>query len=363
MKLLKTFKNFDWVLIIIAVLLVVMGLLSIYSSCSGKGDFLNFQKQLIFLGVGFFLMIVFSFFDWEVLRNNPYLILVFYFLCCIGLVGLFFFAAPIRGVRSWYRVGPVHIDPIEFTKIVLIILWAKYFSMRHVEMYRLRHIILSGVYFLIPGILIFFQPDLGSVLILFSLWMVILIVSGIKIRHFLALCLIFVLLSGIGWSFLLKPYQKQRILSFTNSQSEPLGNSWNQDQAKIAVGSGGIFGKGIGRGTQTQYGFLPEVHTDFIFASLAEETGLVGTGILFLLFSTLVWRVVRIAVLARTNFSRLFASGFVTLLIVQFFIHVGMNIGVLPIIGISLPFVSYGGSGLIMAFIGLGILQSMKIDK
>ncbi len=353
-------KKLDWILIISATLLVAIGLLSIYSSSLGKGDFSNFEKQIIFFGIGVFLMFFLSLLDWRNLREDPYLILILYLICLFGLLGLFFFAPEIRGVKSWYKLGPVSIDPIEFTKIILIILLAKYFSKRHIEMYRARHILLSGVYILLPVILIFFQPDLGSVLILLLFWLGILIVSGIKLRHFLVLCLCGLIILCLSWSFLLKPYQKERVLSFVAPQLEPLGMSWTQNQSKIAIGSGGVFGQGIGKGSQTQYGFLPESQTDFIFASIAEETGLIGILVLFLLFAILIWRIMKIAILTASNFCRLFASGFTILLISSIFIHIGMNIGILPIIGISLPLISYGGSNLICIFIGLGILMSIR---
>ena len=278
-------RKLDWVLIVVTLLLVGIGLLSIYSSSLGKGDFLNFKKQVIFFGIGIFLMIFLSFFDWRLLREDPHLILILYFLCLASLVGLFFFAPEIRGTKSWYKLGPVSIDPIEFTKIVLIILLAKYFSTRHIEMYRIAHILISGLYVLIPSILVFRQPDLGSVLILISLWLGVLILSGIKIRHFLILVLVFLLIFIFSWKTLLKNYQKERILSFIWPQiSDPLKIGWNQRQAKIAIGSGGIFGQGIGRGSQTQLGFLPEPQTDFIFAAIAEETGLIGVSILLFFF-------------------------------------------------------------------------------
>ena len=353
-------RKLDWILIVTAFLLVGIGLLSIYSSSIGKEDFLNFKKQIIFLGIGFFLMFLISFFDWRELRENPYLILILYLLCLGGLAGLFFLAPEIRGVKSWYKLGPVSLDPIEFTKIILIILLAKYFSMRHIEMYRVRHILLSGAYIFLPAILIFLQPDLGQVLILIALWVGVLIISGIKLRHFLILALCGLLILILSWSFLLKDYQKERVLSFLTPGIDPLGVSWSQNQAKIAIGSGGILGQGIGQGSQTQYGFLPEPQTDFIFAAIAEETGLIGVFVLLFLFSILIWRIIKIAISAQSNFPRLFASGFSIVLISQIFIHIGMNLGMIPVIGIPLPLISYGGSSLIATFIGLGILQSIK---
>lgn len=352
-------RKLDWILITAAILLVGFGLLSIYSSSLGKEDFLNFKKQVIFFGIGFFLMLTISFLDWRSLREDPYLNLIIYFLCLMALIGLFFFAPEIRGVRAWYKLGPISIDPIEFIKIVLVIILAKYFSMRHIEMYRVRHILLSGIYVLIPVVLIFFQPNLGSVLVLVSLWLGVLIISGIKLRHFLILLLCFLLILILGWNSLLKDYQKERILSFFYP-IDPLGVSWSQNQSKIAIGSGGLLGQGISKGSQTQYGFLPEPQTDFIFSAIAEETGLLGVTLLFILFSILIWRILKVAILAASNFPRLFASCIIILLVSQIFIHIGMNIGILPIIGISLPLVSYGGSGLIAIFCGFGILESIK---
>jgi rod shape determining protein RodA len=352
-------KKLDWILIVTAFLLVSIGLISIYSS--SKGNFLNFKKQIVFFVISIFLMLIFSFFDWRIFKENPYLILVLYFLCLILLAGLFFFAPEIRGTKSWYKVGFLSIDPIEFTKIVLIIFLAKYFSKRHVEMYKISHILISGLYFLIPSVLIFFQPNLGSVLILIILWLGILIISGIKLRHFFLLLILFFLILVLGWQFFLKDYQKERIISFFEPKFEPKGIGWSQSQAKIAIGSGGIFGQGLFKGSQTQLGFLPESQTDFIFSAIAEETGLVGVSILFLSFFILIFRIIKIGQISESNFCRLFSFGLAILFLTEIFIHIGMNLGILPIIGIPLPFVSYGGSGLISNFIGLGILESFKI--
>jgi len=353
--MLQHIKKFDWILIITSILLVSFGLVSIYNISSTY-----FLKQIIFLVIGFVLMTGLSFFDWRGFRENPYFILVLYFICILFLLGLFFFVPEIRGVKSWYKIGSISFDPIGLTAIVLTILLAKFFSMRHIEMYKLSHIILSGFYVLLPVILIFFQPNLGSVLILIALWLGVLIVSGIKLNHFLILALCGLLILVLSWSFLLMDYQKERIKSFLKPQVEPLGINWSQAQSKIAIGSGGIFGQGLGQGSQTQYGFLSEPHTDFIFAVIAEEFGLIGVFILLFLFIILIWRIMKIAISAHTNFPRLFASGIAIILFSQIFIHIGMNLGILPVIGIPLPFVSYGGSNLIAIFIGLGILQSIK---
>ncbi len=350
--------------------MVSFGLISIHSSSLGhsptgeeasNGDnFANFYKQAVFFALGLILMFVLSFLDWRTFREGSYLVLIIYFFCLLGLIGLFLFAPAIRGVKSWYKIGSFSLDPVEFTKIVLAIVLAKYFSFRHVEVYRIRHLALSGLYVFLPSVLVFLQPDLGSVLILITLWLGTLIVSGIRVRHFFFLFLCGLLILILSWGFLLKDYQRQRIVNFVVPSSDPLGANWSQNQAKISIGSGGLLGQGLGKGSQTQYGFLPEPQNDFIFSAIAEETGLLGVFVLFILFSIFLWRIFKIVASSQSNFPRLFSTGFAIILIAQIFIHIGMNLGILPIIGISLPFVSYGGSGLIANLMGLGILLNIK---
>lgn len=358
----KHVKKLDWWLIGSAVFITFLGLSGIYSASLAKNDFFNLEKQAIFFVVGFVLMIAISFFDYRILRNNSYLILTLYFICLSLLVGLFFFAPEIRGTRGWYKLGFFSFDPNEPMKLVLIILLAKYFSMRHVDMYKFRHIVFSGIYVFLPSLLVFLKPDLGGVMILLLIWLLILLISGIKLKHFLILFLCFLIVSGFAWSFLLKNYQRDRLLSFIFPY-DPLGGSWSQTQAEIAIGSGMILGQGLGKGSQVQYGFLPEPHTDFIFSVIAAEFGFWGVIVLFLLYLNLLWRIIKIAVDSETNFPRLFAVGFAVVLISQIFINIGMNLSMLPVIGIALPLASYGGSGLIATFVGIGILESIKVRR
>src|SRR3989338_7399035 len=357
---LQTLRRSDWLLTGSVVLLTVFGLVSLYSSSIGREDFSNFQKQAIFLAVGLILMLVFASLDWRLLKNNPYLIIALYVLGAAALIGLFFFAPETRGTRGWYRFGDLAFDPVELMKLVLVILMAKYLSLRHIALYKLREIALSGAYFALPVVLIFLQPNLGSALVLMALWMAVMLVSGIKIRHFLVIVTVAVLVFSLGWTVVLKDYQKARIMSFIEPELDPLGMGWSQLQSKIAIGNGGIFGQGFGNGTQTQHLFLSEQQTDFIFAAIGEEFGLMGILALFLLYFTLIFRVIRLAVHAESNFPRFFAVGFAALIVFQVFINVGMNLGLLPIIGLPLPLVSYGGSALLFSYMGIGILQSIK---
>ena len=211
------FKKMDWVLFISAAILVFIGLLAIYSNSLQKGDFWDFQKQIIFFAVGIILMFGISFFDWRNFRSDPYFILALYVICLLSLALIFFFAPEIRGTRSWYKLGPFSIDPVEFMKIVLVILLAKYFSMRHIEMYRMRHIFQSGIYVLLPAILVFLQPNFGSALILVVIWLGILIISGIKIRHFLLLMLLFIIIFALLLIWILyaiyRGYRKRKLRS------------------------------------------------------------------------------------------------------------------------------------------------------
>lgn len=360
MSTIKLLRNLDWILLGSVIFLTVFGLISLASSGFGKDDFSGFQKQAIFFVFSLILMFLFAFLDWRLLKNNPYLIIALYVLGVLGLLGLFFFAPETRGTRGWYRFAGLSFDPVELMKLVLVILMAKYLSLRHIALYNLREIVLSGAYFGLPVALIFLQPNLGSAFVLIALWVSVVLVSGIKIRHFLVILTAAVLIFSLGWTVVLKDYQKARILSFVEPELDPLGIGWSQQQAKVAVGNGGMFGKGFGSGTQTQYGFLSEPQTDFIFAAIAEEFGFAGVLGLFLLYFTLIFRVIRLAINAESNFPRLFSVGFASLIVFQVFVNVGMNLGLLPIIGLPLPLVSYGGSSLIFSYIGLGILQSIK---
>ncbi|MEK7184677.1 MAG: FtsW/RodA/SpoVE family cell cycle protein, partial [Patescibacteria group bacterium] len=241
-----------------------------------------------------------------------------------------------------------------------IIILAKYFSRRHIEIANIRHIIISGVYAFTIFALVLIQPDFGSAIIIFFVWLGMIFVSGLSKRHLLGMIFLGVFFYIGLWNFGFKEYQKNRIINFINPLADIHGTGYNAYQSTIAVGSGQIWGKGVGYGTQSRLKFLPEYQTDFIFAAFAEEWGFIGVIIIFTLFGVVVWRIVINSMNGDTNFEILFGLGIAILIVVHFFINIGMNIQLLPVTGITLPFLSYGGTHLLTEFTGLGILMGMR---
>jgi len=243
---------------------------------------------------------------------------------------------------------------------LVILILSKYFSRRHVDIAHVKHIFISGFYAALPAFLIFLQPDFGSAIVFGVIWLGMVMISGISKKHLLYILLILILIFAISWLLVLKPYQKTRILTFLNPASDPRGAGYNALQSMIATGSGQLWGKGMGYGTQSRLEFLPEHQTDFIFAAFAEEWGFIGVLILFLCFGALVWRILKNAFECKGNFERFFGLGIAIFLVAHFVLHVGMNVGLLPITGLNMPFLSYGGSHLLTVFAGMGILMGMR---
>jgi rod shape determining protein RodA len=359
MKILSVFKNLDWWLISACFSLSAIGLLSIYSTSFYQNGFSQFYKQLIFLGLAFIALVLFSLWDYRVLRSHGHSILFIYLFLILSLLGLFFMPK-IRGIQGWYKLGPVSFDPVPFMGLGLIIVLAKYLSSRYIHLRQFHYIVFSSLYALVPAFLVFLQPDLGSALILVLIWLGMILVSGIKFSHLSILFLIALFVLGGIWTLGTKEYQRERITDFLSSSFSDNISSWHLRQAEIAIGSGGILGKGFLQGSQARYGFLPEAKTDFIFSAIAEEFGLIGIFALLSLFLFIVWRIGKIIFSSMNNFARLFGVGLGILLTAQVFVNIGMNLGLLPIIGIPLPLVSYGGSGLIAFYIGMGLIMSIK---
>jgi len=352
----KKFQGYDWVLFTASILLVVVGLVSLFSL--SQPDLVNFYKQLVWLGLGVSVFFFFSSIDYRLLRLHFSPVLFLYAIVLAGLLAVYLFAPEVRGAKSWIPLGPINIEPVEPLKLILIFILAKYFSMRHVEIYRMHHIIVSGLYVFIPSVLVLMQPDFGSFAILTAIWVGMMLVAGIKVKHLAVLGVAGLILSVMAWSFMLHDYQKDRVMTFINPTADPYGTGYNSIQSRISAGSGGMWGKGFAQGTQSQLGFLPEAHTDFIFAAITEEFGVVMSLAIILLYGVLFWRLFVISRYASDNFARLTIIGVSVMIIFQLFLNIAMSFGIAPITGLPLPFVSYGGSSLLMLFIALGIVQS-----
>jgi len=352
----KQIGHVDWVLVGALVPLLLAGLATMHSFV---GDSVFFTRQIVWIGIGFIIFFVASFVDWRFLRRTSVASGLF-ITSIVVLLLLFVFGTVTKGALSRFDLGIFFVQPSDPIKLVLIIVLAKYFSRRHIEIAHYRHIIVSGIYAFILFALVFVQPDLGSAIILFFVWFGMVLVSGISKRHLMGLFLIITLSFALLWNVGLQDYQKDRILTFIHPLADLQGAGYHSYQSTIAVGSGGFFGKGLGYGTQSRLEFLPEYETDFIFAAFAEEWGFVGSAILLILFGVLIWRILLSARSGATNFETFFALGLAALFISHIVIHIGMNVGLLPVTGITLPFLSYGGSHLIMEFLGLGILMGMR---
>jgi rod shape determining protein RodA len=346
----------DWRLFVPAFLISLAGLVTM-NSFSGEEPF--FMRQIIWLLVGLAAFFSASNIDWRLLARTR-VVVTLYIVAVVMLLLLFVVGAVSHGAQSWFSLGSFAIQPSDPAKIITILILAKYFSRRHIEIANVRHIIVSGIYASIIGVLVFLQPDFGSAVIIFGIWFGMVLVSGISKKHLLAVAGIAVALTAALWLFAFEPYQKARILTFLSPLSDIQGAGYNAYQSTIAVGSGQVVGKGIGLGSQSKLLFLPEYQTDFIFAAFAEEWGFVGTLFLLALAFALILRIVDNAREMRSNFETLFGLGVAVLLSIHILIHAGMNMGLLPVTGIVFPFMSYGGSHMLTEWFALGVLSSMR---
>jgi rod shape determining protein RodA len=360
MKYFSLFTRYiDWPLFLSAVFIVVFGIFTMYSFTETNTFFV---KQIVWLIVSILAFFVASGIDWKFLKKTK-IVMIIYCIAVFFLLNLFIFGSVFKGARSWFDFGFFSFQPIDFVKISLIIVLSKYFSRRHIEIGHIKHILVSGFYVAVPFLLVFLQPDFGGAIVLFLLWLGMVLVSGISKKHLALVFITGILGTFVLWNFAFKDYQKQRIINFINPLADIRGGGYNVYQSTIAIGSGGMFGKGIGYGTQSKLEFLPEYETDFIFGAFAEEWGFVGVIILFILFLVLIYRIISISTKGETNFEILLGSGISIIFITHIILNIGMNIGLLPVTGNTLPFMSYGGSHLLNEFIMLGILTSLSRYK
>jgi len=344
----------DWVLISPAIVISLIGILTM--STFGQDASLA-SRQLLWLALATGIFIVLSMCDMRFIRRTT-VVMSLYVLSSVLLL-LLLFVQPVMGARAWFSFGSISFQPADLAKLALIALLAKYLSRRHVEIGDFRHIIVSGAYALSFIFLILIEPDMGNAIIFSALWLGMMLISGISKKHLAILGLIGVIFASALWFGGLQPYQRTRIVSFVNPASDIRGSGYNAYQSKIAIGSGELFGKGIGYGTQSKLRFLPEYQTDFIFAAFAEEWGFMGVTLLLSLYALLFARLMQISRAAATNFDAFFTLGVCILFAAHVAIHVGINLGLLPVTGTTIPFMSSGGSHLVLEFAALGIITSL----
>jgi rod shape determining protein RodA len=352
-------SRFDYVLFTVALLLVASGLAGVYSATlhgAGAGEF---HRQLLWTGVG--LLVCFSVLsvDYHMLADHAYL-LYFGSLVMLGLVLLF--GEEIHGSKSWVGIWGIGGQPSELVKVVVILTLTRYLASLNENYLRRGHFFTLAALTLAPVILVILQGDLGTALMFFPILIGMMLVAGLKLRFIIGALVVALCMAPVGW-MCLKDYQKQRILATLDPGLDPQGVGYQVQQSQIAIGSGGMFGRGLGEGMQSQLGFVPEVQTDFIFSLLAEETGFVGACVLLLLFLVLVTRLFRIAGQARDRTGILIVTGIASLVLFHVVVNVGMTLGMVPPIGIPLPLVSYGGSSALSTFAALGLALNVHARR
>ncbi len=356
------FRDFDWTLLGTVLLLCVISVLEIYSATLHTKYTGFHTKQIYWIAAGLVAMFIFSLIDYHKLID-----FVFwgYGVCIIALLAVLAVGQKVLGARRWIRVGPVHFQPSEWVKLVLIIAVARYFANLGGRSLTWRDIFKAFALVGIPMLLVIKQPDLGTTLTYTPILIAGLLLGGINLRQSLVLsaCAI-VLVAGV-WSSgkLLKPYQKARLTSFINPDNDPKGSGYQIRQSLIAVGSGGVWGKGAAKGTQTQGDFLPIPHADFIFAAFGEEHGFVGAVFVLLLYFFILMRLIQNAQTAADLSGSLIIMGVVAVLTFQIAVNVGMVIGFMPVTGIPLPLMSYGGSSVLFTFLALGTVMNVRMRR
>jgi rod shape determining protein RodA len=351
-------SNVDWYIVGALIPIVAFSLFTIHSF-TDQSDGLAL-RQLIWVVVSFIAMFMLSTFDFRFLRRTS-IIISLYGLAIASLIALLMFGYAAKGAKSWINIaGLFSVQPADPVKLVVVLLLAKYFSRRHIEIANIRHIIVSAVYTAIVVLFIMMQPDFGSAITILAIWFGMVLISGISKKHLAMVFLIGAITFASMWSFAFKDYQKARIINFIHPLADIRGSGYNAYQAMVTVGSGQLIGKGIGYGTQSRLRFLPEYQTDFIFAAFAEEWGFVGVVILFILYMIIIGRILLWSMRGETNFEILYGVGLAIFFMTHITINIGMNIGIMPVTGIPIPFMSYGGSHIFTEFVGLGILMGMK---
>ncbi len=349
-------KTFDWILFIIPILLLCTGIAVIYSLTYYNDQIHLLHNQIIFAVIGIILMIVLTFVDY---RNYKNIAWIFYLVGIILLVLVLFIGKTSFGAKRWIDLIFFDLQPSEFIKLFLIFALAALFA-DYIGKISIQRLIFGLILIAIPVFLILRQPDFGSAIVLVAISLGIILYSRLSMKQLITVILMILISLPTAWMFL-KDYQRARIYTFLNPTLDRFGAGYNVIQSMITVGSGGLFGKGFGHGPQSQLNFLPVAHTDFIFSGFAETAGFLGSIVLILIFAILIFRIVNVAKISKDYFGMLLAVGIGVMFLFQIFVNIGMNIGIMPVTGITLPLVSYGGSSMILNLASIGILQSIYL--
>ena len=351
--------SLDFLLIFLILLLGIISIFAMYST--EQGNFNYYTKSHLYRFCIFFIVfLTVSFFKIKFLFKSSYL---FYFIILILLIAVDLFGITASGSKRWLNLFFINLQPSELMKIALIVFLARYYyKIPSENISNIKYIIIPFFALLIPVALVITQPDLGTATLIAISGMAVIWMAGFRMKYFLYSLIIFICSAPVAISFL-KPYQKSRILTFFNPERDPLGAGYQIIQSKIAVGSGGIFGKGFLQGSQSYLDYLPEKHTDFIFTLFSEEFGFAGSIVLLLIYVLIIYRITLIGLRAKDNFAKLYCFGFATSFFVYVAVNMSMVLGLVPIVGAPLPIMSYGGSAMLSMMIGLGIVMSCKINS
>lgn len=356
LKKLKKMKNGT---LYVALCIVVISLLTVYSATIHKS--MSFvYKELVWTGLGIGTYFIFSFIDYR-LYGKYYKII--YTVNIILLLLVFVIGEKRLGAQRWINLGFITIQPSEFSKLFIVLTFSEVLSNKfNTRFVGLKNIFLTGIHIVPVFLLIAAQPDLGTSLVIIFLYLILIFINGIDWKTIIMIAISGISMAPIGYFFLLKDYQKERVLTFLNPEADLLGSGWNVTQSMIAVGSGGVFGKGFLKGTQSKLRFLPESHTDFIAAVFLEERGLIGGVILLILYALLIWNILRIGDKA-DPFGKLVCYGISAIIFFHIVVNIGMVMGIMPVTGLPLLLMSYGGTSFLFTFAMLGIVQSINIYR
>ena len=353
-------ENIDWGLLLILAALILCGFVTLFSATSLTHD-TTFFKQLGWTGVGMAAMIlIILFIDYRWLSKLAWPL---YIIIVILLIAVFGLGKEVMGAKRWIPLGFFNMQPSEFTKVIIII-WISYWGSKKDSTidYDFRDLLLPVIILIVPVVLIMLEPDLGTACLTGLLCVGMFLMLGIRKSTLVKTVLIIICIMPLSW-FLLREYQRQRILTFLNPELDPLGKGYHAIQSKIAVGSGGLSGKGFLHGTQTQLKFLPEHHTDFIFSVIAEEWGFIGCALIIVLYFLLASRIIDIGLKTKDRFGAMLCFGIAMFISLHVFINIAMTMGMFPVIGVPLPFISYGGSFMLINLCCIGIVLSVSWRK